>query len=120
MAHLGTPNFPLTKHAKARCRQRGIPFEVVQFVLGNFDLDHDAGAGVTAISISRARVHLLEKRGDPHEVLERAARTVLLIAENGAVVTAINRPTWHNRGWTGARKPQGRPSRRRSHQSYLN
>lgn len=115
MTHQANPNFPLTRHAEVRCSQRGIPSEVVQFVLANFDLDHHAGAGVAAISISKPRLRLLEEQGAPIEVLERAARTVLLIAEDGAVVTAINRPTWHNRRWADAKRPWQRPSQRRGH-----
>lgn len=103
---------PLTKHAEARCHQRGIKHEVVQFVLQNFDQDHHAGAGASAISISKARAQVLSRESTSPALLERAARTVLVVSEDGYIITAINRPTWHNRNWARSRRCQSRKSRR--------
>lgn len=96
--------FRLTKHAEARCHQRGITSDVVQLVLKNFDQDHHAGGGAEALSISRGRVQILLDEGTPIALLERASRTVLVVAEDGSVVTAINRPTSHDRRWRRRRR----------------
>lgn len=101
-----------TKHAIARCRQRGIKSEVVEFVLKNFDCDHHAGAGVTAIRVSRHRLELLRAEGHPDAILSMAERTVLLLADSGAVITAVNRPSWCARYRRGSRRTGRKHSNR--------
>jgi hypothetical protein len=99
---------PFTDHAVARCQQRGISRDVVNLVLANFDRDHHAGGGAAAISISKGRLRDLERAGYPIQLLERAARTVLLIAESGAIITVINRATWFARFHRGADRLRSR------------
>ena len=116
MDHLDKPDQikDMTKHAAARCNQRGIRAEVVDFVLAHFDRDHHAGAGAVAVSISRRHLAQLKPDGVPATVIDQAARTVLIIADDGAIITAINRPTWYARFHYGAdRLRHCRSSRRR-------
>src|SRR5262245_20096791 len=81
------PSFhlPLTRHAKSRCKQRGISTDVIKLVMANFDRDCEAREGAMAISISRRRLRELEVQGVPVVLIERAARTVLIVAADGGV-----------------------------------
>jgi hypothetical protein len=92
----------MTVHAATRCRQRGIKSEVVNLILTHFDRDHHAGAGARAVFISRQRLAELESVGVSAAVIDRAGRTILILADDGAIVTAINRPTWFARFHYGA------------------
>jgi hypothetical protein len=104
----------MAKHAAARCNQRGIRAEVVDFVLTHFDRDHHAGAGAVAVSISRRCLAQLQPDGVPATVLDQAGRTVLIIGDDGVIITAINRATWYARFHYGAdRLGHRRRSRRR-------
>jgi hypothetical protein len=114
--HLDIPDQikDMTKHAAARCNQRGIRAEVVDFVLTHFDRDHHAGAGAVAVSISRRHLARLQLDGVPARLTGQAACTVLIIGDDGAIITAINRPTWYARFHHGAdRLGHRRRSRRR-------
>jgi hypothetical protein len=92
----------MTRHALTRCKQRGIRTGVVDLVLAQYDLEHHAGAGATAVSISRRRLAKLRADGVPASVIDQADHTILIIADDGAIVTAINRPTWFARFHYGA------------------
>lgn len=94
----------MTNHAVTRCNQRGIRTEVVEFVLSQFDRDCHAGAGAAAVSISRARLAELQTDGVPAAVIGKAAHTILIISDDGAIVSAINRPTWFSRFHYGAER----------------
>jgi hypothetical protein len=85
-------DLPLTRHAETRCKQRGIRKDIIGFVTANFDRDCEAREGAAAISISRKRLRELETQGVPVSLIERAARTVLIVAADGGIITAINRP----------------------------
>jgi hypothetical protein len=87
----------MTRHAATRCKQRGIRTEVVNLIRAHFDRDYHAGAGAVAISISRRRLAELLAEGVPASVIGQAGHTVLIVADEGAIVTAINRPTWFAR-----------------------
>jgi hypothetical protein len=105
----------MTKHAVTRCNQRGIRTEVVGLVLAHFDRDCHAGAGAAAISISRTRLLELQRDGVPAAVIGRSGHAVLIIGDDGAIITAINRPTWFARFHRGAdRLGHRRRSRRRN------
>jgi hypothetical protein len=73
-------------------------------VLANFDSDYDAGEGAVAISVSRRRLVELKEEGVPASVIDRAARIVLVLAADGAIITAINRPNWFARFHHGAER----------------
>ena len=108
----------MTNHAVMRCNQRGIRTEVVGLVLAHFDRDFHAGAGAAAISISRARLAELQRDGVPADVIGRAGHTILIITADGAIITALNRPTWFARFHHGAdRLGHRRRSRRRNRHS---
>jgi hypothetical protein len=92
----------ITNHAAMRFNQRGIRTEVVDLVLAHFDQDYHAGASAAAISISRARLPELQRNGVPAAVIDRAAHTILIVSDDGAIITAINRPTWFARFHYGA------------------
>jgi hypothetical protein len=107
----------MTLHAVTRCKQRGIKTEVVELIRTHFDRDHHAGAGAAAISISRRRLAELSAEGVPASVVDQAGHTVLIVADDGPIVTAINRPTWFARFHYGAdrlsyRRRSGRRTRR--------
>jgi hypothetical protein len=108
----------MTNHAVTRCNQRGIRADVVDLVLTHFDRDCYAGGGAAAVSISKPRLAELQTDGVPAAVLGRAAHTILIVGEDGAIVTAINRPTWFSRFHYGAdRLGHHRRSPRRSRHS---
>jgi hypothetical protein len=108
----------LTSHAVKRCNQRGIRTEVVDFVLAHFDRDCHAGTGAAAVSISRARLAELETDGVSAAVIGKAGHTILIIGDDGTIITAINRPTWFARFHYGAeRLGHRRRSRRRNRHS---
>lgn len=105
----------MTDHAVTRCNQRGIRTELLDFVLAHFDRDWHASAGAAAISISRRRLVELQTDGVPAAVIEKAGHTILIVSEDGAIITAINRPTWFARFHYGAdRLSHRRRSRRRA------
>lgn len=93
-----------TRHAEMRIGQRGIRTDVIETVLDNFDRDVHAGAGVTALSVSRHRCQDMREQGYPVATIDQVERTVLLISDLGELVTAINRETWHARFHRGARR----------------
>lgn len=107
----------MTRHAEKRGRQRGVRTEVVDFVLANFDRDFDARVGATAVSISRRRLGELQSDRVPATVIDQAAHTVLIIGDDGAILTVINRPTWFARFHYGAERlnHRRRSRRRRQH-----
>ena len=108
----------MTEHAVTRCNQRGIRTEVVGLVLAHFDRDCHAGAGAAAISISRARLAELQRDGIPAAVVDRACHAILIMSDDGAIITAINRPIWFARFHHGAeRLGHRRRLRRRSRHS---
>ena len=94
----------LSNHAATRCGQRGIRIQVLNLVLAHFDRDHHAGAGASAISISRRRLSELQRDGVSPELIDQAGHTVLIVADDGAIITAINRPTWFARFHYGAQR----------------
>ena len=94
----------MSLHAASRCRQKGIRSEVVDLIRAQFDRDYDAGAGVAAISISRQRLAALRAEGFPASVIDQARRTILIAADDGAIVTVINRPTSFARFHYGAER----------------
>jgi len=63
----------------------------VDLILGQFDRDHHAGAGVVAVSISRRRLAELQEEGFSVSLIDQAGHTVLIVADDGAIITAINR-----------------------------
>lgn len=97
-------NCRMTGHAEARCRQRGIKSESVDLIVANGDREHHAGAGCTAISLSRSRMTELQAEGVPASVIDQAAGTVLIVGHDGAIVTVMNRPTWFARFHYGAER----------------
>jgi hypothetical protein len=107
----------MSKHATTRCQQRGIRTEVINLILANYDSDYNAGAGATALSISRRRLAQLLAEGFRAPVIDQAGHTILIVADDGAIITAINRPTLFARFHYGAerlghRRPRGRRPRR--------
>jgi hypothetical protein len=85
----------------------------VDLILAEFDRDHHAGAGASACSISRRRLIELQERGVPASVIDQASRTVLIVADDGVIVTVINRPTWFARFHHGAERLGHRQRRNR-------
>ncbi len=94
----------MSKHAVTRCNQRGVRDQVVKLVLTHFDRDCHAGAGAAAVSISRARLAELRTVGVPSAVIDQAGHTILIIGNDGTIITAINRPTWFARFHYGAER----------------
>jgi hypothetical protein len=88
-------------------------------VVANFDRDYGAREGAAAISISRERLAELEGEGIPRALIGLASRTVLIVRSDGAIVTAINRPTWFARFHHGAERLSHRRRRRsRNHRRF--
>lgn len=94
----------MTKHADARRQQRGVRTEVLRLVVTEGDKEHDAGAGICARSFSRRRLSQLSASNISKSVLDQAAHTVVLIGQDGSIVTVINHQTWNGRFYRGAKR----------------
>jgi hypothetical protein len=105
-----------TRHGLTRKSQRGVRTEVIEFVARHNDRDTHAGAGVSALSISRRRCDELRRRGNDASLVDHAENVFLIVADDGAILTVINRPTWFARFHRGAdrlgHRRSGRPRRR--------
>lgn len=107
----------LTGHATTRCNQRGIKKDIIDLVVANFDRDYETHDGATAISISRERLAELEGEGVPRALIGRASRTVLIVSADGAIITAMNSPTWSTRFPHGTEKLRHWRAHRRGNRS---
>lgn len=102
------PCLPLTRHALARCAQRGVPQEVITLLLRHADLDLHAGAGCTSVRLGRDAAAMLLAEGVRPETVRRARSLVALLGDAG-VVTVL-RPhgraghRYHRRSATRGRK----------------
>jgi hypothetical protein len=107
-----------TRHGVSRKCQRGVRTEVIKLVLLHYDRDTHAGAGKSALFISRHRCDELRRGGIEPSVAAQAENVVLIVADDGAIVTVINRPTWFARFHCGAdRLGHRRRPRRRTRRS---
>ena len=90
MRHHAT-SFIITAHAAQRIQQRGLRREAVELVLRTRDRRVSVGGGCEAWSVSRERSRALRAAGLPSSLIDRVARTILVVEPlTGAVVTAIN------------------------------
>lgn len=95
------PDVALTRHAEARMNQRGVTMETLRRALDWHDRAVPVGEGCSALSLSPQRERALREAGVAPALLDRVRPLVVLLAENGAVVTVMNRETWFARFVTG-------------------
>ncbi|MBW7848859.1 MAG: DUF4258 domain-containing protein [Rhodospirillales bacterium] len=80
-----------SKHARLRSQQRGITNEVVNLVLDHFDTVLHAGDGCQTVRLSRRGLAELRNTGTDRQVIERAARIVVVMREdNWRIVTVMH------------------------------
>ena len=87
----------LSRHATRRSQQRGIRHKIIDFVCATFDLDRDVGSGRRAVSCSRIALDKALREGMATDIVDGARRLVLIISDDGVIVTVINRQTWFAR-----------------------
>jgi hypothetical protein len=108
-----------TRHGLTRKCQRGVRSEAIKLVLSHYDRDMHAGGTVSALSISRLRSAELRRGGIEASLVDQAEKVVLIVADDGAILTLINRPTWFARFHQGAdRLGHRRRSLRRGRRSH--
>ncbi|UVF22790.1 DUF4258 domain-containing protein (plasmid) [Microvirga terrae] len=106
-----TEEITMTRHARTRCQQRGIQTEVLRLVLEEGDREYHAGEGTFALSLSHHTLAQLSFSDIPKATLDQAANTVVLMADNGSVVTVVNHQTWTGRFYRGAKRHNPRRQR---------
>lgn len=104
MRHGSLLGFRLTDHAAQRAQQRGLGQRAVELVLSLHDRAVHVGDGMEAWSVSHARCRSLRMAGLPWSLIERVARTILVVEPlTGTVATVINgHPDAHRRYRKGA------------------
>jgi hypothetical protein len=100
----------LTAHAETRARQRGLRLQAIELVLGLHDQARHVGNGQEAWSVSRERCRALRDAGFTTALVERLARTILVVEPlTRTVLTAISgHADSHHRYRRGE---EGRPRR---------
>jgi len=80
-----------SEHARRRSQQRGISSQVVDLVLEHYDIVLHAGDGCQTIRLSRSELAALGHSGIDRQLIDRAARVVVVMREdNGLVVTVLH------------------------------
>jgi hypothetical protein len=107
-----TLDMQLTRHAAARCSQRGVRHRVIDLVLRFADIEIPARLGRTQIQLSRiAVVSMLEEGVSVSEA--DAARHLALIMDGAGVVITVLKLGQKDRRIRGKRLSSGRKGRRR-------
>jgi hypothetical protein len=81
----------LTNHAKQRIQQRGIKQDVVNFIIDQADKVEHSRDGASAISVSKKRIKHLIKKKIVNSHLAEKANGVVLIENNGDVLTVFHK-----------------------------
>ena len=84
------PDLILTAHGRRRARQRGAPDAVLDALLDLADRDVPVGGGCRALSLSTPRAAQARAEGTAPALLERLRGRVLVLAEDGRVVTVLH------------------------------
>jgi hypothetical protein len=88
---------PLTRHATARVRQRGIPVRLLDLVVAYADRELHAGNGCTTLGLSRrAAAGLVADGVATSDEVARAVRVAALVGRRGVV--SVLRPARGSRG----------------------
>ena len=81
----------LTHHAAARIQQRGIPYAAVDAILAYGRRRRHDGADVYFLD-KKARARMAQAMGKKsYSKLERSLNSYLVVADDGAVITAAHR-----------------------------
>ena len=83
---------PITKHARQRMQQRGIPFEALDVIL-DFGREIHDHRGCTVVSIDKpARKRIARELGrDRYRKLEKWLGTYVVVGADDAIVTVAHR-----------------------------
>lgn len=84
-------DLPLTHHARARMRQRGIRADTVEHVLSYGSERHDHHGSVLVFLDKAARRRLQREARVPAAELDRLDDVYVVVAGNGAVTTVGHR-----------------------------
>ncbi len=80
----------LSKHATARCQQRGLRPQDVMAIGRHADICIPRGNGVELVRISRTKLSKMGNRTPEGVSVERLKNTCLLLAVDNTVITAIH------------------------------
>lgn len=78
-------------HAVARCQQRGIKSEVIEFVLNEADLVKTCKQGAHSMLISKRKLRHLVRKGACSAGLAEKAEGVVLIDSGEIIITAFHK-----------------------------
>lgn len=80
--------FPMSKHACLRARERGIP-EIANFLLLTYECSEPAGLGATSYSFDKKAWRKIERLFGhwPLKKMEQLKRTYIVVADDGAAIT---------------------------------
>lgn len=79
----------LTRHARQRCKQRALPYELVDALLAYADIERAGRDGVACLRLSRRSADELLADGASREAIDKLRRSECLIGPDGRVVTVI-------------------------------
>jgi hypothetical protein len=80
----------LTAHGRKRLRQRGMPDAQLHALLDLADRDVPVGGGCRALSVSGRCAGQARAEGASPALLERLQRRIVVLADDGRVVTVLH------------------------------
>lgn len=80
----------MSRHARRRCQQRGVPGAVLAALLDWADRSVPVGGGCEAVSLSRRAGAWLRRAGWPAALLERLVGLTAILSPMGEVVTVLH------------------------------
>ena len=89
----------LTNHAKLRIQQRGIPGDVLKFIMDQADKVEYSRDGANAIFVSRKRIKKLIQKKVVKPALAEKANGVVLIENGGDVLTVFHQTRSRLKHW---------------------
>lgn len=88
MDHIGDIRF--SRHATARCQQRGIKKNVLKVLLDHHDLDREVGGNCRVLRMSRKKARREGQRFGPQISAQLERLAVILSDTTGQVVTVFH------------------------------
>lgn len=90
----------MSRHARQRSQQRGVPFSLIEAILDHCDRDSYIGDNCRVMRVSRAAARSLSRSGGDRQLAERLPNLVLVWSDrNNQVVTVI-----HDNGNSASRR----------------
>lgn len=87
----GEPDQTISRHARIRCQQRGVSWEILSALQDVADRSVPVGGGHFAVSLSRRGAKWLREDGYPAPaILERLDGLTLVVSSMGQTVTVLH------------------------------